>query len=353
MRYISLSSCMPTRPACLTGIQIVVDNDLWRFDALAGALEPFRIAVCCARIPIFRRVCASPSASKRNFERNIVMNDKKVRTLTDFSIPIAETARDAASKGLLSPDAAERWILADEFVQQHRADLVKTHPGKAIAVTVDEGQSSGFATYLADSDGEAVAQAVQFSSESPFVLIPIGKIPIAVGIANLDGEVQIPILVLPVTQDDAKKLVETDGKTYLGTSGSPYTTGAFVTADGKALEKKNYLIDTGASLSAISEENLDKMTKAGAKLEPAGDIDAQTGTGKAKIKMVKGGAMSFKRTTENGEGTEAVVCDLPVMVIPRVNILGVDQLKKTGTMLNFDPAGDAAELKARPKPKKK
>jgi hypothetical protein len=281
------------------------------------------------------------------------MNDKKVRTLTDFSIPIAETARDAASKGLLSPDAAEKWILADEFVQQHRAALIKTHPGKAIAVAVDDGQPSGFATYLANSDGEAVALAVQLSAQSPFVLIPIGKMPISADIANVGAEAQLPILVLPVTQDDAKKLVETDGKTYLGLSGNPYTTGAFVTADGKALEKKEYLIDTGASLSAISEENLEKMIKAGAKLEPAGDIDAQTGTGKAKIKMVKGGAMSFKRTTEGGDATESVVCDLPVMVIPKINILGVDQLKKTGTTLAFDPAGGTAELKARPKPKKK
>lgn len=282
------------------------------------------------------------------------MAENGIRKLTDFSVPIAETARDAASKGFLTPNAAERWILADEYVQQHRADLMRAHPGKAIAVAVDEGQSSGFATYVADSDGEAVAQAVQFSPDSPFVLIPIGELPIEDNIAlstRGEEEVQLPILVLPVTQDDAKNLVDKDGKTYLNKSGNPFTTGAFVTNDGKDLEKKEYLIDTGASLSAISEENLEKMTKAGAKLEPAGDVDAQTGTGKVKIKMVKGGTMVFKRTTEDGKATESVTCDLTVMVIPKINILGVDQLKKTGTKLDFDPAGGTAELKARPKPK--
>lgn len=276
-----------------------------------------------------------------------------IRKLTDFSVPLAETARDAASKGLLSPDAAERWILADAYVQRHRADLTRVHPGKAIAVAMDEGQASGFATYAADADGEAVAQAVQFSPDSPFVLIPVGQIPIDSNVAVQDEEEepQLPLLVLPVTQDDARKLVDSDGKTYLGRSGNPFTTGAFVTGDGKALEKKEYLIDTGASLSAISEENLEKMTKAGAKLEPAGDIDAQTGKGKARIKMVKGGAMVFKRTTEDGKGTESVTCDLAVMVIPKIDILGVDQLKKTGTKLDFDPASGTAELKARPTPK--
>lgn len=280
------------------------------------------------------------------------MEEKGIRKLTDFSVPIAETARDAASKGLLTPNAAERWILADENVQQHRADLMRVHPGKAIAVAMDESQPSGFATYVADSDGEAVAQAVQFSPESPFVLIPIGELPIEDNTALLDQEeVQLPILVLPVTQDDAKALVDKDGKTYLNKSGNPFATGAFITNDGKALEKKEYLIDTGASLSAISEDNLEKMTKAGAKLEPAGDVDAQTGAGKAKIKMVKGGTMVFRRTTEDGKATESVTCDLTVMVIPKINILGVDQLKKTGTKLDFDPAGGTAELKARRKPK--
>jgi len=62
--------------------------------------------------------------------------------------------------------------------------------------------------------------------------------------------------------------------------------------------------------------------------------------------------MSFTRDKSDGSGVEKVDCDIPVAVITS-DILGMDQLKKTGTTLGFDPSSGDVTLKGRPKPKPK
>lgn len=284
--------------------------------------------------------------------------------LVSIDVPVSIAARDAADKGLLSADEAEGWILADDFAEANFDMLLEDNPGKSVAVTFD-AETESFGTYVGDDDGEAIETVRQFST-SPWVLVsntpfhgdladdlPEETLELVDGVEGELGELaELEDAELPAAVQGALETLEilfagTDATVMIGNR--PYTVGIF--DGGKKPVIKTYLIDTGASVSAISEANFKKIMAAGNKLKPAGSKKLKTAGGVKEVKFYKG-KMRFLRDKADGKGAELVDCDIPVAVVTS-NILGMDQLKKTGTTISFDPSSGNVELKARPKPKPK
>jgi hypothetical protein len=102
---------------------------------------------------------------------------------------------------------------------------------------------------------------------------------------------------------------------------------------GNANEAKDWLIDTGAEISAISQANAAHFVTT-----PTGG--SARGVNGAPITVVRGVTMLFKIATDDPAypgGERTVSCDLPVAVTPRSDILGMDQLGVHHVRVSWDP----------------
>jgi len=102
---------------------------------------------------------------------------------------------------------------------------------------------------------------------------------------------------------------------------------------GAANESKNWLIDTGAQISCISQANAAHFRTA-----PTGATAG--GVNGGAMPIVTGVTMVFKVKTDNPAypgGERNVSCRLPVAVTPSSDILGMDQLGSLGVRVNWDP----------------
>ena len=258
--------------------------------------------------------------------------NKRWRDLVSANVSVTVTASDALGKGFLSSDEAEAWILADNFVSDNYDDLLEENSGRSAAIIFNL-ESSEYDTYVGNTDAEAMEVARQFGS-APYVLISDESVPEMGEVGGFIGEI-VPI-------------EEATGTEVIGNR--PFVNGTIDFGNGAT--KKKYLIDTGAGVSCINEDNFAKLVKKGAKPKPAGNKKVKTAGGEKNVKVYKG-KMTFKRQKVDGKGVEEVSCDRDFYVIPSSNILGMDQLEKTETTLFYDPAGKKIELKGRSKPKHK
>jgi hypothetical protein len=119
-------------------------------------------------------------------------------------------------------------------------------------------------------------------------------------------------------------------------SPSPYQRGAAqqFDRDGDLVnEQKEWLIDTGAEVSAISEDNADKFD-----LEPTGATagGAEGGGGLVISQGPEGRpfTMHFQIVDKNGR-PKNVSCDLPIAIIPEGEILGMDQLAQVHAQVDW------------------
>ena len=130
----------------------------------------------------------------------------------------------------------------------------------------------------------------------------------------------------------------------IGVDGRPYTEGKLVGEDlqGNVLMvDKHFLIDSGAQISAIDEDNALKFNKH--RLAAAG----ASGAGGEGLSIYEGITMQFTRISAEGSSEEHVSCHLPFAIVRRVYcILGVDQLSATGTNFTFSPAKGTGKLSA-------
>jgi hypothetical protein len=135
------------------------------------------------------------------------------------------------------------------------------------------------------------------------------------------------------------KLVEAFPPRFRG--GASFVGGTI--SDGAGHENlKNWLIDTGASVSCITKKNFERLQKKGAKPKQEGELEVMTADGVKKYPKYSGLPMGFGRKNKNGK-MELAKCDIPIIVAAG-DILGLDQLKHTGTKLIIDPAGNSVEL---------
>lgn len=103
---------------------------------------------------------------------------------------------------------------------------------------------------------------------------------------------------------------------------------------GNANEPKDWLIDTGAELSAISQANATHFVTA-----PKGGSARGVNNGRP-MTVVTGVTMVFTVATDNPAypgGERTVSCDLPVAVTPHSDILGMDQLARHHVNVAWDP----------------
>jgi hypothetical protein len=115
----------------------------------------------------------------------------------------------------------------------------------------------------------------------------------------------------------------------IGMDGRPYTDGQLIGRDmnGQSLSVDTpFLIDTGAQISAINEDNARLFQKS--RVIGAG----ASGAGGEGLTIYRCVTMQFKRAKQHGRGEEKVRCHLPWAVVRRPYcILGIDQLKATRT----------------------
>lgn len=132
----------------------------------------------------------------------------------------------------------------------------------------------------------------------------------------------------------------------IGVDGRPYTDGKLIGEDLRGnpiVVDKRFLIDTGAQISAIDEDNARLFKKI--RLSAA----VAQGAGGEDLDIYECVTMQFPRTTADGSGEEEVTCHLPFAVVRRAYcILGVDQLGATKTDFTFSSAKGTGELKADP-----
>jgi hypothetical protein len=132
----------------------------------------------------------------------------------------------------------------------------------------------------------------------------------------------------------------------IGADGRPYTDGKLIGEDLRGnpiVVDKRFLIDSGAQISAIDENNARLFKKT--RLTGAG----ASGAGGEGLGVYACVTMQFSRTTADGSGEEEVTCHLPFAVVRRAYcILGVDQLDATKTDFTFSSAKGRGELRADP-----
>jgi hypothetical protein len=132
----------------------------------------------------------------------------------------------------------------------------------------------------------------------------------------------------------------------IGADGRPYTDGKLIGEDlqgNPLVMDKQFLIDSGARISAIDEDNARLFRKSRLSMVVA------SGVGGEGLDVYECVTMQFSRTTADGSGEEEVTCHLPFAVVRRPYcILGVDQLSATKTDFTFSPAKSVGELKADP-----
>lgn len=109
--------------------------------------------------------------------------------------------------------------------------------------------------------------------------------------------------------------------------------------------QKNWLVDTGAKLSCINEDNALNFT--------LHRIEAATahGAGGEALPVYDGLTMVFQRVGLNGR-PENVSCNLAVAISKSSNILGMDQLASQHCAVDWDTVnltGRIYEVQAKPK----
>lgn len=296
----------------------------------------------------------------------------------DPSAPIEAQLGDSIGKGFISGADADRLLAADRWLNENWDRLSEEFPGQAVTVVQDDSIDTGFATYVGDSSLESENKARQFSPNVPFVTLEprlFARDPslLANEIAGLvdllnDAMKQVADARPTLRKGDAdgkgedamKELIEVleklrkDGK--LGddklveilppqlVGGGSFVGG--VVADGGGHENiKIWHIDTGASVSCITKENFERLQKKGAKPKQEGEVEVSTADGVKKYPKYSGLPMSFGRKNKKGK-SELVKCDVP-LIVASADLLGLDQLKNTGTKLIIDPAGNSVELAER------
>jgi len=134
----------------------------------------------------------------------------------------------------------------------------------------------------------------------------------------------------------------------LGEDGRPYTQGKLVGKDAAGADvttEKRFLVDTGAQLSAIDEENFKKFKAED--MKGAGKGEAAGGEALSVYRCV---TMRFKRNNKADPPVEEEKdCHMLFFVVKRkYSILGNDQLKSTGTDFAVSARKGTAELKEDP-----
>lgn len=298
------------------------------------------------------------------------------KPIFDPDAPLHAQLADSVSKGFLSAVAAEQIRSADAWLIDKMDDLQREYPNQAITVVPESTMASGFATYVGPTSYESENKARQFSPGIAYVTleprIPFG-VPINDGVwsqAVFESVLDSPLLVelaggdsLLQANEEEKKKKEAADKVIRdleklledGTISDKDLIGAFpaklvgggafvggLISDGKHKNLKLWHIDTGASVSCISRENFERLQKKGAQPKQEGEVEVQTADGVKKYPKYSGIPMSFGRKKKDGTA-DVATCDVPLLVTSS-DLLGLDQLKKTGTKVIIDPAGDSAEL---------
>jgi hypothetical protein len=300
------------------------------------------------------------------------------QAIFDPAAPIEAQLADSVSKGFLSASAADQLLAADVWLNANWDRLSKEFPGQAVAVVTDASLDTGFATYVGPTSYEAENKARQFSPGVPYAILEpnpgfatprvlpvfellrwmeeaalalrdqIGNGGLFQGKEETEGEKRLreAIEIFEKLRKEGNfpdsKLIETLPPELMGTAAY---VGGYI-SDGAGHENiKHWHIDTGASVSTISKENFERLQKKGATPKQEGEIELKTADGVKKYPKYSGIPMSFVRKDKDGKG-EMAKCDVPV-VVTSSDLLGLDQLKKTGTKLIIDPAGNSVELVAR------
>jgi hypothetical protein len=308
------------------------------------------------------------------------------QAIFDPFAPLEEQLADSVSKGFLTPDGAEALLASDAFAAEHEDTLRAEFPGQAISIVPDATLERGFATYAGESSYESENKARQFSPGIPyFTLEPVD----ALGAPFLFADPVFPDLAdwlegagatLRKLGDELPKLAQEQGKdgdkdeleklwkkvieelekaradkkmsdAELLKAFPPSFEGHSITVGGLISDSdgheniKIWMIDTGATFSTISKENFERLQKKGAKPKQDGEVEVETANGKAKLPKYSGIPMQFGRKDKDNK-PELAKCDVPV-IVATLDLLGLDQLKKTGTKLILDPAGNSVELVAR------
>lgn len=241
-------------------------------------------------------------------------------TLVEPYVPIEEKLNDAFLKGYISRDDADRLQRTVDHVLGSFDTLADEYPDRVVAVV--ESDEGDFRTLPAADHLAAEARAANFFPETPYVIAGFGTEAIPIG----DGE------AVPVADDeDPFDIV----------NGSPVVTGSWTDTSGETTKEKTYLIDTGANESMISLANV-----VGTDIRIVGVVVARTAGGTVQMLKIGGSTMTFPVEPKGGGKPTDTDCDVPV-ALGSIDILGTDQLRATGTVLIFDPAGDTVRLERR------
>jgi hypothetical protein len=305
------------------------------------------------------------------------------KAIFDPAAPIEAQLANSVSKGFLAATDRDKILAADRWLNVNWQRLNAEFPGQAVSIVGDASMEDGFATYVGTSSFESEHKARQFSPGEPYVTLDPGPIhdgPVSIAayaaeitdwirgsaaafddiskavdkiFANQEKEegdgddiMAKVIEIFEKLRKDGKlpddKLIEVFPPKLLG--GASFVGGLI--ADGAGHENiKRWHIDTGASVSCISTANFERLQKKGAKPKQEGEVEVHTADGVKKYPKYRGIPMSFGRKDKNGKG-ELAKCELAI-IVTEADLLGLDQLKETGTKLIIDPAGGTVELVAR------
>ena len=122
---------------------------------------------------------------------------------------------------------------------------------------------------------------------------------------------------------------------------SPCTEGEVVGKDSTGKEvvrSKKFLIDSGATRSAIDRENLKGMS-----VEYKGALVSQTASGTVAVDIFSGVTFKFQATNANGQKVD-LLCKEPFVLL-NLALLGGDQLKATGVTVTIDYKAETVSIK--------
>jgi hypothetical protein len=276
-------------------------------------------------------------------------------------------------------DAENARLLADtnQWVNANKASLRDAFGDAVITVVHDPSAGGGYRPFVARGVYEAESLARRARPGLPLVTLNPSlrhmiRRPALSMIPTLFKSYPAVVLDLPMLfwlgnglEEMLKRLEQQrkDGELtddtikekwkgpLLDSSGCPHTIGMI--KDSAAHEKlKLWAVDSQASTSVISQANFDAFKKLGATPKLAGTEKGDTAAGEVTGQKYSGITMRFVRDDGAGKN-EFVECDVPVLVMPSGDLLGADQMKKTGTRLVWDPGEDGgSHLEKRPEKKK-
>ncbi|MGF1476759.1 MAG: hypothetical protein ACFB6S_14470 [Geminicoccaceae bacterium] len=285
---------------------------------------------------------------------------------------------DAFTHGFVSRTEADGLIAAEAFIDDNARQLALDFPGQILAVVVDDSVAGGFAIYPAATVFEADCLAERFGDGAPHIVFDPNTgsgVPPRAPASDADLQAMLVRLqaflddkpVKPATgpDDDDKgpaikpgdleKLISDAavqaGENAILTISCPETvrsqpyTGCFVKA-GKGVAFGRFLIDSGSQVSVITEGTLKRVMAAGGKPTKLKPLKVGGIGGTTTVQRYSGITMRFVRDDGKG-GKEYVNCDQPVIIGP-ANIIGTDQLMKTGSVMVWDPTNGTVEVNPRP-----